>query len=385
MMLELCLGIVAIDDPKAYGGHVIRFIRDWASAGKAGLALLLLLLWGTGRVMTDRHEWSQWVWWIPSPLLLGVACVLAAWAMASGRRRRRARWVRRAAGAASMLGVLYLLLVEWRYGVGMLGIGGPAAQDSLRVVFWNPSLPRGGGVADRVLAASPDVAIIANPPLRDEGLSLDDLDRAMGPGAMTLSAGNVLVATRAPVLRWGVTTLGLEGRVARVGYSGEGPDHWIDPGHAAFVELDASGTLGRTIVVWIVDLPSDLSLVRHEVTKQAADVIAGFDGPVWSRDAEGRFVSAGARGERGFPRADVLIGDFNIPRGSHSLRALTGGLRDAYALAGMGPMGTWPRSGALHHLDQAFVGEGIGVGRYAVRDPGIGLHRMIIVELTGQD
>lgn len=341
----------------------------WAGTLPLGLA------WAASRAITDRFEWSQWLWWIPSPIYLAAIAALIAPALILAPRRA-ARPLGLAAIGALTAGLAHLLILDWRL---------PSRHDAhlgppLRILFWNPSLPRGGGIADRILTAQADIAIIANPPLRDDGLSISDLDTAMGEGASVIATGNAVIATRFPVHRWGGTTLGLRGRVPRIGHTGDGPDHWIDPGHASFVEFDTTGPLGRPIVVWIIDLPSDPALPRAEITRTAAARTAAFDGPTWTRAEGDRFLREDR--DPGFPPPDLIIGDFNIPRGSWSLRAITAGLDDAYTRAGRGPMGTWPRANPIHHLDQAFISANWNVARYHALDPGIGLHRMIVLEIT---
>jgi endonuclease/exonuclease/phosphatase family metal-dependent hydrolase len=118
-----------------------------------------------------------------------------------------------------------------------------------------------------------------------------------------------------------------------------------------------------------------------EVTARAAAVISGWRGRVATRDpGTGTFWAA----EGGFPPPDLIVGDFNIPRGSASLRNLTADFVNAYSQGGFGPSGTWPRRWPLVHIDQAFVGSSLRAARYRVIDPGAGGHRMQIIDLRAR-
>jgi endonuclease/exonuclease/phosphatase (EEP) superfamily protein YafD len=84
----------------------------------------------------------------------------------------------------------------------------------------------------------------------------------------------------------------------------------------------------------------------------------------------------------GFPAPDLIVGDFNIPRGSRSLRRLTLGYPHAHSQAGHGHAGTYPRHRQLVHIDHMFVGPRLRAARYETVDPGVGSHRMQVVEVV---
>lgn len=282
-----------------------------------------------------------------------------------------------------------MLIVEWR-GYGFIVRPSPAPpEESLRIVFWNPSewdLPR---FDEPVLEQHPDLAIITNPPPhRSRRKAAPPTDQefaaAMGADVVPMRVGRSLIFSREPVLRYASTTLGLKGVLLEPG-EGRVPDRtttMFDPGYAAFLELDTTARLGRTIVVWIIDLPSDMELSRWETTKTAAAAIASFDGQVYGRGEDGSFAPFGQAS--GFPPPDIIIGDFNIPRGSASLKALTRGMTNAYNQAGTGAAGTYRRRFPLWHIDQMFVGKRLRTTSYEIVDPGMGKHRMQIAEVAGR-
>ena len=87
-------------------------------------------------------------------------------------------------------------------------------------------------------------------------------------------------------------------------------------------------------------------------------------------------------GREAFPVPDLILGDFNTPRGSESLEALVGAKREVLAEGGWGPRATWPRRLPLWGIDLGFVGDGwrVLVGR--VLDPGAGGHRALEFEIS---
>ena len=93
---------------------------------------------------------------------------------------------------------------------------------------------------------------------------------------------------------------------------------------AMYVELDTTAKLGRTTVVWVVDLPSDWRISRRAIAANAAAAIAAWSGQetIHHGHKSKDIRDAGP----GFPAPDLVLGDFNIPRGSDSLRLLVGNI-----------------------------------------------------------
>lgn len=342
-------------------------------------ACLVLAAWLAGRLATDRTILTQYVFWVPTPVPLAAAAALAAasWLMALGARargtgRRPGRWARRAAAAGLAVATAYMLVVEWR--VHAL-VARPPAGSGFRIFYWNaPMWPR--VVADAVLAQDAELVMIANPVWT---LPRQRLSERMG-AVSEVRTSRFLVLSRHPVLRWGEIALGLEDLEQVPGEAWELmklPEGTTDEGRAMFFVLDAGETLGGPIVVWLIDLPSDLRLSRWEVLKAAAEKIATWEGPA---HADGEIIEGGAA--RGFPEPDLVVGDFNTPRGSASLRFLTGGMANAYDQGGAGYAATFPRERPLWHIDLMFVAPRLRALRYDVVDPGEGRHRMQVAELA---
>jgi hypothetical protein len=344
-------------------------------------AVLAVLAWGAGRVASDRWTWSQYLSWVPSPAFIGAGAVMlgVSWTAARMGSKRgqgsHSRGVRLAAGAILLVATGHLLLIDWRLINAFRSHASPAGG-RIRVLDWNvTNIEREEQIIAPVLTQAPDVVVMVNP---DSRVHWGMVFEAFGELPHRAADLGMIVASRYPVLRTGATWLMLpppedaEGHVA--------PGAHADPGRAMYVELDTRAALGRTTVLRVIDMPSDERLSRWALAERAAAVIDAWKGPerVYTQGGAGAVITQGA----GFPRADVLVGDFNIPRGSASLSLMTRGMENAFDQAGFGWVRSWPRARAVFHIDQTFVGPAVRAVRYEVVDPGVGYHRLQVADIV---
>ena len=334
--------------------------------------VLVLSGWTIGKIVSDRWVWSQYLSWLPSVLVVPLAALLWLQGLASlklsGRRVRGDRVLRVGVEVWVLLAAAYWGLVECR----VYRISNPARPTGphLRVLNWNVSaILKMEQITVPVLAQRPDVAILVNP---NSYAGWSQAPAAFGPEYHYTNVGGIVVLTRVPLLRCGLAWLGMEGLAPET----EGADKRkarADPGRAMFIELDTTAQVGRTSIVWVIDLPSEPDLSRKQLVSRTAEKIR-----TWS----GREMGPGAvEPTRGFPAADLIMGDFNIPRGSASLSLIAPGMQNAFDEAGTGYGATWPRHGyrtpiPLLQIDQTFVGARLRTARYEVVEPGFGYHRM---------
>lgn len=378
----------------------------------AGSGLSLALVYFVGRIATDRFRWSQYLSWVPTVVYLAALLVPIVFALTAGwvgrkweadhawytpESRARSRWpvwLTRACLICLLLGVLHLGWSECRLYRYIVRPAAPASA-SLVVVHWNVTYvepPRWEEYVSALRATlsraePPDVVVITNPTW---GPDLDRLSAALGPEYRTVRAGVFALSTRLPIVRKGSASLGIPSfdqpgalldsdnqhdqtmgellpswsPIPRVG----GSTH--DPGNVMFAELDATASLGRHVVIYAMDLPSDVRLSRYANALKAA----------------ARLADLRAAGPAPFPGPDVIVGDFNTPRGSASLAVLTPGMTHAYEQAGRGYAATWPREHRgsegqrlpnrfpIFHLDHVFVSSAFRAIRYELLDPKIGEH-----------
>lgn len=358
----------------------------WLALVLSLLALAVLGAWLVGRIANDRWLWSQYLWWAPTPAVFAGAGVLVAlaWlgappatllgrsftrASRSGPARRGgdgAAWrrLRLAATVGLLVAGAWHAVAELRLHRAVLG---PAEREGLplRVVFWNASGAELTYPPTLLSRHQPDLVVVGGPRWK---MGRDMLFKAvsehrLGPEHV-LWRGQFAVASRYPILESGYTTLGLGGERSGMVIERHGSAA-IDHGEALYMELDARDDLGRTLVVWVLDLPSDPSLSRRDMVDRARLVIDTWPGG----------------GGEGFPEPEIAMGDLNTPRGSWSLSRLLPQMRHAAADAGWGPLGSFPRERPLWHIDHVFVRRPIGAVEYRLVDPGEGRHLMQVAEL----
>lgn len=346
----------------------------------AGLALKWI-----GEVVSDRYVWSQWLEWTPNAAVFALALVVLATGAAvcrlagpGARARRRGLW----AALWTMLAVhgAYTVAVDAPF--YRRRPQGPASLDeSVRVAVWNAAASEREGWETVVAGTDADVVVLVGVTSRDPVPAIMD---AMG-GATRLAYERFTVLSRLPMRRFAFTTLNIQpgsGYDPRLGERVHAPH---DPGAAMYLELAGKGESDGPFTIWVVDLPSDISLPRVRVASQARRAIDAFDGQRLVRTADATWSvepGTGYSGSTGFPTPDAIVGDFNIPRGAASLESLRCGYPDAFDQASTGYAASWPRRFPLWHLDQAFVGPRFRVWRYELRSTGSGWHLMQIIDLV---
>jgi hypothetical protein len=311
-------------------------------------AFAALALFAVSELLTDRVQAMQWAWWIPRPLLAGctlawlVVLELAALAARVDRRELRAnRWA--VAAAAACTG--YALLGVWRP-------DSPRPADAVRLVHWNASYVESTAVAPSLatllLELDADVVVVTDPGLLWWG---DGVQRFTAAGYELRTAGRFCIASRIGIVE--ARPVLAQGRL-----------------HATRIEVD---TRFGPLAIEAIDLPSDPWRSRWQTVVTVSGALA-------AQRSNGGATSA-QRG--GLP--DVIVGDFNITRGSASLRGFGEGYAEAFAAAGSGWGGTYPRAMALWAIDLALVGRRWSPARSEIIDPGAKRHRLQVVDLVPKD
>ncbi|MHC4101720.1 MAG: hypothetical protein ACYS15_19115 [Planctomycetota bacterium] len=320
---------------------MIRARTIWTILGITAtvIAAAVLVAWLAGRVISDRYGWSQWLLWIPTPAVLPAVLLGIAGACrpdpASGRGRRRRRLIVWAGVGAAV--ALYFLVIEHRF--LRWGAGDPGALTLLQSSVYPGQRQAGMDYADRLIAAGADVTILSNPLASD---NRQRVERELGKQVMPHTLP-FMVFTRLPILAVRPLVVNNARRV-----------------YIVVLRLDTTAELGRPITVYAVDLPSGPKRPRHEIARAVRRMLES--------------VAA--------PPPDIVVGDFNMTRGSTSMNALFPGFAHAWDQAGRGYGATFPRGFPLYHLDHTLLADTVQATDYTLVDLGIGRHLAQRVELA---
>lgn len=270
-----------------------------------GAAVAAAMVWLAGRLLNDRFHWSQFLWWVPWPVLAVVALPAAFAAIAArpgeGRGRRFA-WC---------LPLVVIVAASIGRDVG-LGVGNGGGGPTLRLVQWNASWPGSLGGAEpaaRLLGLDADLVVVTNPyKLLADGRS----EAWRDAGYDVVQLGLFLVASRLPLL---------DARLVSV-----------DAGRVVAVVRVAWD--GATTTMVPIDIPSNPWLARNELLPAT-----------WG------LLPESVRSE-----AAIVLGDLNTPRGSASIARTWPRLHEAWDEAGVGFGGSWPRSIPMIQIDHVLLG-----------------------------
>jgi hypothetical protein len=345
-------------------------------------AAAALLVWLISRIESDRALWSQYLFWIPTWLILmgSGGCLILSHLLARFQppRRRSRSWgsARRYTGLAWLAALVWFGVVELRL-LNLLTRSAPGA--ALKIMHWNATgVHEAETVPALVRAENPDIAVLVNTGTRRG----DALIRSYGNTIAMARDMGILVISKHSIRSYGSCLLDLD----RVPV--ETPIDWTplpsqnDSGRAMFLEIDTTAALGRPIVLWVLDMPSDWRKSRWKMAKNGANAIQAWQGPRIARDDLGQTHQELVQ-KFGFPAPDIVVGDMNIPRGSASLRLLAPGMTHAFNQGGAGFAGTFPRNRPLLHIDHTFLGRGLRAARYRIADPGPdSAHRAQVTEIV---
>ncbi len=311
--------------------------------------------WVIGQVLTDRFGWSQWLHWIPTPVAIALAVVAFLGLRIAWPRRRRPTAVELASREPEVYATLdrvttvfrrTLLLASWLMVLGSvvrfavlehrLLARSAANPEGIAVMHWTigegSRLPY-ADIARRIVATDPEVAILTDAPWIGVETDITEWLEAAEHGRR-LRFRNFNVLTRLPV------------REARMLIAHE------DFALVRVVLLAPELPDGR-LRIGLVNLPSNPRRARHEIAEKALALIES--------------VEVG--------ELDLVIGDFNMQRGSRSMRRIVDALlppnpprrpaaRHAHAEGGHGYAATWSEQLPLWHIDHAWLGPEVRCTRY---------------------
>ena len=133
--------------------------------------------------------------------------------------------------------------------------------------------------------------------------------------------------------------------------------------HISSFKLDAQKQLGKPLVIWAIDLPSEFSKPRFRTAMIARRLLEEI--------------------EKEPP--DIVAGDFNMTRGSHAMEYLFPKMQHAADDGGCGLLASYPRAFPIYHIDHILLSSGLNAASYYLHDPKIGRHRIQVCEINNDD
>jgi len=304
-------------------------------------AVLMAVLWGIGRVLTDTVPSLQQLHWIPTV----AALALTVLALALSTIRSRGDSLRRWRGALWIIACLQgavLLLQDWKPLSRPRTVAAVAqSRVPVRLAHVNANWP-GADAVERARAyarcvksewgeSGADVLVISEV---GSLLSIEARGPLMAAECNTIFVGRFGVVSRIPVVR---------------------SRPIMDDGKIALSSVEFGAWKGNApFSLLLVDLPSDPAASRRNVLER---------------------VSLALR-EKLSEEPSVVAGDLNISRGSKSVASVWPRHREAFAEQGRGWGATYPRQLPLWQIDFMFVGTHTQLLDYCIQDPGAGKHRM---------
>jgi len=299
--------------------------------------------WCVGRLATDSIPALQSLHWIPT--IASLATMVVTCACCAIARRRRSL----AVGGAIVVAQLAVLLIKdwhpWRERPSHDGCG----SECIRLAHFNAnwpgreSLPIAHALAGALRAAfgsvGADLVVISE---RGDLLAAAERGGLLPQGVESVAIGRFAVISRLKLLT--ASPLFDNGEIAGV-----------------IVEFKAEAS-DLAVRLLAIDAPSDLRIERREVMGSLGDWI--------DKTVEGEL--------------DIVVGDFNVPRGAGSLRRAIGGMTEAFDAVGSGWGGSFPRTFPLWHIDQLWCGNRARPRSYALINLGRGEHLMqaAVVEIS---
>ncbi len=282
---------------------------------------LTVIGWIIGLAISDRTLVTQWLAWIPS--IIAVCASFVGLAVSFAVIRRPWVWI-----ATTILLIGFSAFFDHRF---LARVNPIDPSGSVRVLHWNLRWigePAAEAHWDAINNAIAPITILSNPGrllLRNRGLRWSE------SGWTVLRIGDFAVLTTLEVIE------------AR-SLTGEG-----GPFELGLLRVRTNAS---ALSILMIDLPSALQTSRWETAENIKSVLARYP------DLE----------------VDLIIGDFNTTPNSASLRLAFPGFTDAFADAGHGWSGSFPRSAPLWRIDQALVRHSADIIDYRMVDLKLGGH-----------
>lgn len=288
---------------------------------------VLVLAWLVGRVLSDRYLFSQWLLWIPTPAMLPAVLLGLIGSLAPGRKPRLKRRRLRVWALLALCIACYFGLIEHK-----LLKPAPPAEGDLTISHWNMTAWNTDDDRLQVLDWLSDLTILVDAWGLQRNTELMD----------TLPEDFRIIRVRRLTILTRLEVIETRPLIAR------------DLTNVILLRLNCTESLGRELVVYVVDLPSDPKMSRMAIAADLRKLLSEVDAP----------------------RPDVVVGDFNMTRNGVAFQSIFPELHHAFVDGGHGYAASFHRLCPLYHIDHILLDDALRAGRYDLIDHDLGRHRL---------
>jgi len=302
----------------------------WVTIIGVYIALFTTTLWIIGAVVTDRWAWSQWLAWIPTPVVIMLLLIIFIAVVISKMKK-----------LSFLLALLVIGSIGW-FVFEENNFFSRNISNGLRIVGWTMSHPKknvSSESAEKLIEFNGDITLLTHGwHVRGE----KSIKEWIGANYKRIINGPFTLLTKLPVLE--VKTL-----IASNGI------------YISLFRVDATEKIGKPINIWAIDLPSSLKTSRIETANRVRCLLSLVD----------------------VQEPDVVLGDFNMTRNSYAMKTMFPMLQDASDESGAGLLASFPANYSLYHIDHVLIDDdALTCQSYSLVNPNIGRHRVQIAEFV---
>ena len=295
--------------------------------------VVFVALWLLGNGLSDQTAATQWLEWIPTMSVVFILMISTVIMFLMSQKSQ-----------SVVSGILLIAVSVWYLTVENKVFNACNSQGQVRFVGWTMSHSKediAAESADLIIKLDADITLMTHGwYVRGE----ESIKKWLQPSGKRVVNGPFTLLTKLKPIE--VTTLVASGGI-----------------NISSFTLDASELLGRPIVLWAVDLPSEFTRQRFETAMIAKRLLSEID----------------------YQAPDFIAGDFNMTRDSASIKYLFPTMQDAANEGGCGILASYPRAFPLYHIDHVLINNSLRAQVYKLINPDVGRHRVQLCEISNVD
>jgi hypothetical protein len=290
------------------------------------VALTITGLWLLGNLISDRWGWSQWLAWIPTPVVLVLLITTLLFTFVSKCKK-----------LSAFVTVIFVTSLLWFVFKENKFFANTTSQQGLKIVGWTMSHPKEAvskESADQLIKLNGDITLLTHGwHVRGE----NSIKEWIGKNNKRVISGPFTLLTKLKVIE--VRTL-----IASDGV------------YISMFTIDTTEQLEKPLVLWAIDLPSSLTTIRMNTASRVRRILDSIE----------------------YKQPDVVLGDFNMTRNSYAIKTMFPTLIEASDIGGKGLIASYPANFSLYHIDHILLSKAFNCSSYELINPDIGRHRVQI-------